>query len=167
MSTNLLEQWCGFFYVPQKPEKCKCCEMRPMVFHPFLKTLIICRSNYKGNTFFSLLKTLSAGLARVWARNCPLSRPALSLVTLPGYWANQEVVKVGTMVTDWKAHMNLVPHRLLLLTSFSIVQWLAAPVPIIHLGRERQCGGKFFVLSKETMQQQGLNTGYQILSSRY
>ena len=77
-STNLLEQWCGFFYVPQKPEKCKCCEMWPMVFHPYLKTLIICRSNYKGNTFFSLLKTLSAVLARVWARDCPFSRLALS-----------------------------------------------------------------------------------------
>ena len=29
MSPTLFEQWCGFFYVPQEPDKCKCCEMGP------------------------------------------------------------------------------------------------------------------------------------------
>ena len=30
-SPTLFEQWCGFFYVPQEPDKCKCCETGPWV----------------------------------------------------------------------------------------------------------------------------------------
>ena len=29
-STTLFEQWCGFFYVSQEPDKCKCCETGPI-----------------------------------------------------------------------------------------------------------------------------------------
>ena len=31
---TLFEQWCGFFYVPQESDKCKCCETGPTVFRP-------------------------------------------------------------------------------------------------------------------------------------
>ena len=31
-SPTLFEQWCGFFYLPQEPGKCKCCETGPTVF---------------------------------------------------------------------------------------------------------------------------------------
>ena len=34
---TLFEQWCGFFYVPQEPGKCKCCETGPMIFPVKLK----------------------------------------------------------------------------------------------------------------------------------
>ena len=52
-SPTLFEQWCGFFYVPQEPDKCKCCETGPTVFHPYprrLESLIVCRCHYKGRT---------------------------------------------------------------------------------------------------------------------
>ena len=54
-SPTLFEQWCGFFYVPQEPDKCKCCEMGPTVFRPYqrrLGSLTVCRCHYKGSTFF-------------------------------------------------------------------------------------------------------------------
>ena len=38
-SPTLLEKWCGFFYVPQEPDKCKCCETGPTVFRPYPKRL--------------------------------------------------------------------------------------------------------------------------------
>ena len=37
MSPTLFEQWCEFFYDPQEPGKCKCCETGPMVFPIKLK----------------------------------------------------------------------------------------------------------------------------------
>ena len=64
-SPTLFEQWCGFFYVPQEPDKCKCCETGPTVFRPYprrLESLTVCRCHYKGSTFFSvMLKTLRVG----------------------------------------------------------------------------------------------------------
>ena len=45
-SPTLFEQWCGFFYVPQEPDKCKCCGTAPTVFRPYprrLESLTICR----------------------------------------------------------------------------------------------------------------------------
>ena len=44
-SPTRFEQWCGFFYVPQKPDKCKCCETGPTVFRPYpsrLESLTVC-----------------------------------------------------------------------------------------------------------------------------
>ena len=58
-SPTLFEQWCGFFYVPQEPGKCKCCETGPTVFRPYarrLESLTVCRYHYKGSTFFSVFK---------------------------------------------------------------------------------------------------------------
>ena len=34
-SPTLFQQWCGFFYVLQEPNKCKCCETGPTVFRPY------------------------------------------------------------------------------------------------------------------------------------
>ena len=74
--------WCGFFYVPQEPDKCKCCETRPTVVRPYprrLESLTICRCHYKGSTFFSVIvKTLSVGPAGAWTSDLPLNRPVLS-----------------------------------------------------------------------------------------
>ena len=42
-SPTLFEQWCGFFYVPQEPDKCKCCETGPTVFRPYRKSETIWR----------------------------------------------------------------------------------------------------------------------------
>ena len=54
-SPTLFEQWCGFFYVPQEPDNCNCCETAPTVFRPYpkrLESLTVCRHHYKGCTFF-------------------------------------------------------------------------------------------------------------------
>ena len=55
-SPTLFEQRCGFCYLPQEPDKCKCCETGPTVFPPYprrLESLTVCRCDYKGSTFFS------------------------------------------------------------------------------------------------------------------
>ena len=87
-SPTLFEQWCGFFYVPQEPDKCKCCETGPTVFRPYprrLESLTVCRCHYKGRTLLlSYFKTLSVSPAAVRTRDLPLSKPALSL-----NWTNQ------------------------------------------------------------------------------
>ena len=87
-SPTLFEQWCGFFYVPQEPDKCKCCETGPTVFRPYprrLESLTVCRCHYEGSTFFSVIsKILSVGPAGVRTRNLPLSRRALSQLSQPG-----------------------------------------------------------------------------------
>ena len=57
-SPTLFEQWCGFFYVPQKPDKRKCCETKPTCFRRYptrLESLTVCRCHYKGRTFFSVI----------------------------------------------------------------------------------------------------------------
>ena len=81
-SPTLFEQWCRFFYVPQEPDKWKCCETGPTVFRPYprrLENVTVCRCHCKGSTFSSvILRTLSVGPAWVWTRDLPLSRPALS-----------------------------------------------------------------------------------------
>ena len=75
-SPTLFEQWCGFFYVPQEPDKWKCCETGPKVFRPYpvrLERITVRRCHYKGSTFFSVI-------SRPWVvvRPEPLSRAALS-----------------------------------------------------------------------------------------
>ena len=87
-SPTLFEQWCGFFYVPQEPDKWRCCGTGTTVFRPYprrLESLTVCRCHCKGSTFSSvILRTLSVGPAWVWTRDLPLSRPALSQMSQPG-----------------------------------------------------------------------------------
>ena len=47
----LFEQWCGFFYVPQEPDKCKCSSLSET-----RKSNLFCRCHYKGSTFPQLFK---------------------------------------------------------------------------------------------------------------
>ena len=67
-SPTLFQQWCGFFYVLQEPNKCKCCETGPTVFRPYprrLESLTVCRCHYKGSTFcLFYLKTPSCWSGR-------------------------------------------------------------------------------------------------------
>ena len=52
----MCERWCGFFYVPQEQDTCKCSGTRPTVFRPYprrLESLTVCICHYKGSTFFS------------------------------------------------------------------------------------------------------------------
>ena len=58
-SPTLFEQWCGFFYVPQEPDKWKCCETGPTVFRPYprrLESLTVCRCRCIGSIFFSVIQ---------------------------------------------------------------------------------------------------------------
>ena len=51
-SPTLFEELCGFFYVPQDPDKCMWCETGPTVFRPYPRrreSLTVCRSS---STFF-------------------------------------------------------------------------------------------------------------------
>ena len=55
---TLFEQWCGLFYVPQEPDRCKRCERGPTVFRPYpkrLESLTVGRCHYKGSTFYSVI----------------------------------------------------------------------------------------------------------------
>ena len=55
---NLFEQWCAFFYVPQKPAKWKCCETGPTVFPPYpriLESPTVCRCHYTKTALSSQL----------------------------------------------------------------------------------------------------------------
>ena len=81
-SPTLFEQWCGFFYVPQELDKCKCWETGPTFFFS------LCEKTRKSNCLqislqrqhflLSYLKNLSVGPAGVQTRDLPLSRPELS-----------------------------------------------------------------------------------------
>ena len=78
-SPTLFEWWCGFFYVPQEPEKWKCCETGATAYSPYpgrLESLPISRCHYKGSTFFpvsvgpaSVLSQLSqpGAIRNVWS----------------------------------------------------------------------------------------------------
>ena len=87
-SPSLSEQWCGFFYVPQEPDKCKCCKTRPTVFSSLSektrKSNHLEMSLQRQHFLLSHLKTLSVGPAGVRTRDLPLSRPPLSQLSKPG-----------------------------------------------------------------------------------
>ena len=94
-SPTLFEQWCRFFYVPQEPDKCNCCETGPTVFRPYprrLESLTVCRCHYKGTTFFSVIE-------RPWV----LVRPGFEPVTSRSAdrrfpkWANQAAANLKTV----------------------------------------------------------------------
>ena len=78
---TLFKQWCGFFYVPQEPDKCKCLS-RTYGFSPLSektrKSNRLQMSLQRQLFLLSYLKTLSVGPTGVQTRDLPLSRPALS-----------------------------------------------------------------------------------------
>ena len=85
---SLFEQRCGFFYVPQEPDKCKCCETRPTVFlslsEKTRKSNHLPLSLQRQHFLLSYLKTLSVGPAGIRTLVLPLSRLALSQLSQPG-----------------------------------------------------------------------------------
>ena len=57
-SPTFSEQWCGFFYVPQEPDKCKCSEKGPTVFRPYPRRLENLQTSLQRQHFLlSYLKT--------------------------------------------------------------------------------------------------------------
>ena len=93
--------WCGFFYVPQEPDKCKSCETRPTVFPPYprrLESLTVCRCHYKGSTFFSVILRpwvlVQLGFEPVNSRSADRRSPN---------WANQDHIYV-----DWDMLANIL-----------------------------------------------------------
>ena len=91
---TLFEQWCGFFYIPQEPDKCKCCETGPTVFHPYprrLESLIVCRMSLQRQNFSVILSP--------WVLVWPGFKPATSCSAdqhSPN-WANQATVKLTNL----------------------------------------------------------------------
>ena len=70
-SPTLFEKLCGFFYVPQDPDKCMWCETGPTVFRPYprrLESLTVCRSS----------STLFLIILRPWVLDLPGFEPATS-----------------------------------------------------------------------------------------
>ena len=97
-SPTLFEQWCGFFYVQQEPDKCKCCEATPYGFSSLSeKTRNSNRlqmSLQRQHFLLSHLKTLSVGPgSNLW----PPAQQTGALPTeptrlRPTNWANQAAV---------------------------------------------------------------------------
>ena len=69
-SPTLLEQWCGFFYVPQEPDKCKCCVTGPTGFSSSSEKTrnsnCLQMSLQRQHFLLSYLKTLSVGPSGDW-----------------------------------------------------------------------------------------------------
>ena len=82
---------CFAVYVPQEPDKCKCCETGPTVFFVLiprrLESLTVCWCHYKGSTFFSVILRpwvfVRPGFEPVTARSADRKSPN---------WANQAAV---------------------------------------------------------------------------
>ena len=57
ISPTLFEQWCGFFYIPQEPDKWKCCEqdLQLYSFSSLSEKTRNCRCHCKGSNFFSVI----------------------------------------------------------------------------------------------------------------
>ena len=77
-SPTLFEQWCGFFYVPQEPDKCK------SLSEKIRKSNRLQMSLQRQRFLLSYLKTLSVGPAGVRIRDLPLSTPALFQLSWSG-----------------------------------------------------------------------------------
>ena len=90
-SSTLFEQWCGFFYVLQDPDKCRCCETGPTVLRPYprrpKKSNRLQMSLQKQHFLLSYLKTLCVGLAELWTRG------SRSADRRSPNWANQAATK--------------------------------------------------------------------------
>ena len=85
-SPTLFELWCGFFYVPQEPGKCKCFETGRTVFCSYprrLESLTVCRCHCKGSTFLSVIQLVRPGFERPTSRSADWPSPN---------WANQAAV---------------------------------------------------------------------------
>ena len=76
----MCERWCGFFYVPQEQDTCKCSGTRPTVFRPYPYPFAYVITKAALSSHLSYLKTVSVGPAGVWTCDLPLSRPALSQI---------------------------------------------------------------------------------------
>ena len=110
-SPTLLEQWFGFFYVPQEPNKWECCEMWPTVsvLNPNRLQMSLQRKHF----LLSYFETLSVRPAGVPTRDLPLSRLALSQLSWPGdcqlHWytaISREVVGKSVHATIPKGNMG-------------------------------------------------------------
>ena len=69
------------------------CETRPTVYRPYpsrLISLAICRCNYKGITFSSVIWTMSVGAARVPTHDAPQASPMLNQLSQPVVVRNME-----------------------------------------------------------------------------
>ena len=84
-SPTLFQQWCGFFYVLQEPNKCKCCE------------------NLR---FFVLIR-------EVRTRDFPLSRPALFQLSQPGgsKWRQTAVMFTPYRIKSFLVQYEQQRHR--------------------------------------------------------
>ena len=83
-SPTFFEQLCGFFYVPQEPDKWKGSETGPTVFLPYSRrteSLTICRCHYKGSTSSQSFKD-----PEFWSG--------------PGVWTRSPAQQTRTLPTD-------------------------------------------------------------------
>ena len=84
-SPTLFQQWCGFFYVLQEPNKCKCCE-----------------------TGFTVVL-----IREVRTRDFPLSRPALFQLSQPGgsKWRQTAVMFTPYRIKSFLVQYEKQRHR--------------------------------------------------------
>ena len=86
-SPTLFEQWCGSFYVPQEPDKGKCCETGPTVFRCSSEKKRISKylqmSLQRQHFLRSYLKTLTGALPTGPTRRRFLGQVSRSLISLP------------------------------------------------------------------------------------
>ena len=114
----MCERWCGFFYVPQEQDTCKCCGTRPTVFRPYprrLQSLTVCRCHYKGSTFFSsqLFKDREC-----WSgRGLNLWPPAQQTGPLPN------INTCGYFLTCPFPYINIIFFIYLYCYRFALVSW--------------------------------------------
>ena len=135
-SPTLLEQWFGFFYVPQEPNKWECCEMWPTVsvLNPNRLQMSLQRKHF----LLSYFETLSVGPAGVPTRDLPLSRLALSQLSWPGdcqlHWytaISREVVGKNVHATIPKGNMGYDQYTVLTPAAFTLeMDYFQSSLPI-------------------------------------